>query len=727
MSETATSVLTNRVTWSSSLGGRLAAFARAHRRQVELVLAAAIYLGFACYLTWPLATNLSHSIYGAPGDPYGSMAFFRELAEHHYNPFLPGTISQLGAPAGIPIPWPRDLASAPAILTLYLLTALFGAIPAYGLYTLVGYTLTGAVTFLFARRLTGNTWAALIAGWAFAFYPFAGINGRGHPDNIQGWLLVLAVWRMVELMWHPTRRNGLVAGLAVTLCMWWSPYFILFGGVLYVIVTAVALLVAWRGGGLRPMLMPQLLAALIVCAFLAGLGVLSTVGETQAIGARTHTTRELDFYAAHPLQYVLPDLESPLFGGDTRAYLERYPYGGAGIENTLYVGVTVILLALVAFAAFVRRRLAPWLGGAVLALSLIAVAGVVTSMSPEARVFGVLIPFPSHFIAQVTTTWRVYSRFVIVVMLALAVLAAVGLDALTRRRSTWVRVGAMSLATIAIPLDLWAPQHGNVDNISTPGIYKTLARQPMGLVAEYPLAASSFNTYSDVFYQSAYGKPLTGGYLEGSFQERLAFSLAELSNPSTAPRLATLGVRYVLLDATPASWGEWPAAGEPGAGFRLIAREPYADLYLVTARPQSPALVAAGEGFGATLPTNTGPVNWLERPSGTINLVGTCKSCDGVLSMTLASYAQPHDVTILDDRGRVLGRATVGAAARATIPLHFSRHTAIRLVATPGPQAVSETEGSPSVSVEVAGLEFAGAGHAVTPKVTQRSGGGGAG
>jgi hypothetical protein len=708
MSGTATGELADRVSWSSARAGRLAAFVRANRRQLELALAFTIYLGFACYLTWPLVISLAHGIYGAPGDPYGTMAFFRVLVEHHYNPFLPGTISQFGAPAGIPIPWPRDLASAPETLTLYLLTAVFGAIPAYGLYTLAGYTLTGVVTFLFARRLTANTWAALIAGWAYAFYPFADINGQGHLDFVHGWLLVLPVWRMLELMWQPTRRNGLLAGLAVTLCMWWSPYFILFGGLLYVVCTVAAVIRGWRAGTLRAMLVPQLIVALCVCLFLAGLDALSTTGEIEGIGVRTHSTQELGFFAARPLEYVVPDVQSPLFGGDTRPYLAKYPLGGSGIETTLYVGVTVMLLALVAFTAFLRRRLSPRLGGAVLALSLIAAAAVITSLSPEARIFGVLTPFPSHFIAQLTTTWRVYSRFVMVVMLALVALAAIGLDVLARTRRPWLKVAVMALATVAIPLDLWAPQHGHVYKITTPGIYRTLAREPMGLVAEYPLAASSFNTYSDIFFQGSYGKRLLGGYLEGSFEERLALSLAVLS-PSTASRLAALGVRYVLLDATPASWGGWPAAGTPGPGFRLIAREPYADLYRVTARPQSPALAAAGAGFSSTLLTHAGLVNWLEQASGTIDLIGACASCSGELSMVLESYAQPREVTLLDSQGTVVYRQIIRGAALVKVPLHFSRKAAVRLITSPGPQPVSNEEGSPEVSVGVGKLEFVGA------------------
>jgi hypothetical protein len=705
MNRTVTGTLEH-ASWSSSSAARLATLVRTRRAHIELALAIAFYLAFACYLTWPLITGLAHSIYGTPGDPYGTMAFYRELVTHHQNLFLPGTNTQFAAPEGLAIPWPRDLASAPEGLSLYLLTALFGAIPAYGVYTLAGYTLTGVATFLLARKLTGNTWAALIAGWAFAFYPFAAISGQGHLDFVHGWVLVLAIWRIVELMWNPTRRNGLLAGLAVAFSMWWSPYFILFVGVMYVASTAAGLLVAWRNHTLRATLTSQSIAALVILVFAAFLAVLSTMSATEGIGARTHDAQELRFYAARALEYVVPDAQSPLFGGATRHYIGILMHGGSAIENTLYVGGTVLLLALIALAAFIWRKLKPTLGGVVLALAFIVAAAVITSLPPEARILGVAIPFPSHFIAQITSTWRVYSRFVMVVMLALVLLAAVGLDALTRGRALWVKIGVMSLATIAIPLDLWTPQGGHVTKISTPGIYKTLARQPMGLVAEYPLAPASYNTSSDIFFQSAYNKPIINGYSENSFQEQRALSLAVLADPSTAPRLATLGVRYVVVDAAPPTWG-WPEAGTPGAGFRLLSHEPYADLYLVTARPKNPALAAAGEGFGQAQLTATGVVTWLEQSSGTIGLAGTCTSCNGILSLTLASFAQPRHVTIFDSRGHILGQGPVTGSTHVRLPLRFSGgHTTLRLTATPGPQRANETPNSPSVSVQVSNLEF---------------------
>jgi hypothetical protein len=723
MNRAVTGVTPARATWSSSLATRLARLTQIRRAQLELILAVALYLGFACYLTWPLITDLAHSIYGEPGDPYGTMAFFGNLVSHHRNPFLPGTVTQFAAPEGIPIPWPRDLASAPEVLSLYLLTAVFGEIAAFGLYSLAGYTLTGVVTFLFARRLTKDTWAALIAGWVFAFYPFAAINGRGHPDFVQGWVLVLAIWRLLELLWHPSTRNGLLAGLAVVLGMWWSPYFILFVGVAYAAITAAALLRAWRDGSLRLVFKPQLTAALVIAVFMVGLGVLSTFGGTEGIGVRTHSTYELGFFAARPLEYLLPDIQSPLFGGTTKHYLSAYPLNGTGVETTLYVGITVILLALVAFVAFIRRKLTPLAGPAVLALWLVAIVAAITSLSPKAHIFGVLLPFPSHFISLVTTTWRVYSRFVMIVMLALSVLAAVGLTVLTRGRSFWVRIAVMSLATIAIPLDLWAPQGGHVEKIPTPGIYKILARQPMGMVAEYPLARANTNVYGDIFFQRIYNKPLINGYVKGSFQELRAYSLAVLANPSTAPRLAALGVRYVIVDATPPTWG-WPPSGQPGAGFRLIAHEPYADLYAVTLRPKNAAVATTGEGFANALPTKTGISSWLKELTGTIELDGICTICNGMLRISLESYGQPHYVTIFDRHGRRLAHGSVSGSTEVNIPIRFAKRETLRLTATPGPQPVNEApvnlSASVSVSVRVFNLEFSGGGRLST-RAAQRS------
>lgn len=694
---------------AAGVARRLLAAARAHRRSLELVLAFALYFGFACYFTWPLVTDLAHTIYGAPGDPYGTMSFYRELVAHNHNPFLPGTVSQFNAPKGQPIPWTRDLASMPGVGTQYLLTAVFGTIPANGLYALMGYTLTGVVTFAFVRRLTGNAWAALIAGWAFSFYPYAILNGQGHDDNIQGWVLVLGIWRMVELMNRPSRRNAILAGVAVVFGMWWSPYFILLGGVAYVAGAVASLAVAWHAGRLRSTFGPQAITAAIVVVFLGFLGWLSTTGPSgNSLGVRTNGVEEFNTYSARPLEYLLPDARSPLFGRDTAHYLETHLHGSNPSEATLYVGITIILLALVAFWAFMRRKLTPGLGRAVLLLSLVVAAALITSAPPEVRLLGALIPFPSHFISQITSTWRVYARFVIVVMLGLSVLAGIGLNVLTRGRVWWVQIAILLCVSVAVPLDLWGRLIGRTNKLETPRVYAALAREPFGLVAQYPLTPSGYNLYDELFFQNAGGKPLINGYPEGTTEERRALSLANLAEPSTAPRLATLGVRYIVVESTPPSYG-LPPPGKPGRGFRLLFEESYANLYAVTAKPSSPALAADGEGFSVNETTPSGDFSWLVQPRGTIELAGSCARCSGVLTMTLISFARPRIVVVSTVSGQLLARRLVSGPTRLSVPLAFSRHLTLEVAATPGPQSITKTIGTPdprSVSVQVGALEF---------------------
>ena len=177
------------------------------------------------------------------------------------------------------------------------------------------------------------------------------------------------------------------------------------------------------------------------------------------------------------------------------------------------------------------------------------------------------------------------------------------------------------------------------DTYSIPNVYKVLARQPRGLTAEYPLVPYGYNFYQDVFYQNVHGMPMINGYLAGTLQERRAVSLANLSDPHTGPRLAALGVRYVIREAGASPYG-LPSAGTPRKGFRLIYRDSFARLYAVTARPSGPALPTPDAGFAGDEVAPGGTVaNWLEAPSGTIEFAGGCKTCTGTLGMTLWSFA----------------------------------------------------------------------------------------
>jgi hypothetical protein len=679
-----------------------------------LLLATLLYIGSAVFLTWPLVEHFNHSLYAAnpPGDPIGSLSFYRDLVADHKTPFLPGVLHQVSAPAGQPIPWGRDLGSLPSVLTDWLFSLIFGAVAGANLYVFLAFVATGSAMFCFMRWLTGNMWVALLCGWMYAFYPFATINGQGHVDGIQGWVFVLALRRLVVLQREPNIRNAGLVALTSAFAMWWTPYFILLWGVALVVLALVTLVFAWRDGRLGTMLRLEAFGGAIVLVFFAAIAAVSTGSSGQSLGVRTNGLAEFNAYSARILEYLLPDANNPIFGHDTAGYLMAHIHGSNPSEATLYVGVTTLALGFIALVAAFARRLTGPLARIALMAACLALVAIIFSAPPQGSLDGVTIDFPAHFVMELTTTWRVYSRFVVVAMLGLTVLAGIGLDWLSRRRRRSVSWAILTVATVLVVLDLWArvPNEGQrVYTTVHPSVFTTLAhqRQP-GLVAEYPLVPNEDSFYWDVYYQSLYRKPLINGYESGSLAEHRALSVANLALPTTAGRLAEMGVRYIVVEKGPSPYG-LPPAGTPRTGFRRLASDWFATLYMVTARPSGPALPAVGPQFDGDEIGAGGVIsNWLEEPTGTIALTGRCLGCRGVLSMTLTSFARPRTVTV-SAGGRVLWRHRVVKPIVVRIPLTYGETRSLTLAATPGPQSIAATIGGTddrSVSIYVTNLQY---------------------
>lgn len=678
---------------------------------MQIVLAAAAYAAFTIWFTWPVATDLDSTIYGAPGDLTGSIANLRELVDGRHNPFLPGTLTDFNAPEGQPIAWALNLSVWPAMTVLYALAIPFGATASFTLFTGLGYLASALGMFLLIRRLTGNPWIALLIGFAYGYYPFAVVNGAGHNFFVHGWVFVLIFWRMLELSERPTRRNAILAGLAVIVAVSWAPYFILIGGVLYATLAALDLVSAARRKRFRVHLKPQLVAAALIVGYL---GALSAVTLSSAEGTlREHPEAALTAYSARPLEYLLPPAGNLLLGDTTGPYLQRHLHGSNFTESTLYLGVSILALALVALVAGVRRRSSPAARRLTLISAAIGIVALAFSAPPKVSLLGELVPMPSWFVFQFTSTWRVYSRFVMVVMLAACLLAALGLHLLSRGRRPVVRAALLGALTVVIPLDLYVESSGDTatTRLQTPPIYDVLRAQPPGILAQYPLYPSGHGDYQELFYQQAHGKPILNGYADLP-QEGRDLALANLEDPSTAGRLAALGVRYVLVPAIPVA-PPVTDPGDPGRGFRLIAESAYgpttAKLFRVTAPPDR-SRVALLDGFDRTEGPPGGEFRWMTQRTGTLEVAGMCNPCVGTLRFTAVSFGRPRRVMLRSSEGRVIAARRVVGPTRFVVPVRFRRRLELTLATTPGPEPIAAvlkgSADSRSVSVQISDPRF---------------------
>jgi hypothetical protein len=676
-------------------------------RAAQTAGALLLYLAFAVFLTWPLVLHLGSSAYMVTASPHGgdmggSTAQLRELVQHHQNPFLQGRLHDFAAPEGQEIRWALNVATFPSTSLLYILALCFGATAAYGLFVLGGYVASGTAMFLLARKLTGSPWIGGITGWAFAFYPFAVVTGE-HPNFIHGWVFVVMLWRFLRLIEEPTKRQGLYFGAATILAMTWTQYFIMIGGIAFAALLVSLLAVAAFRRETRLYAAPLSTSVAVVVPFvlmmrslLLASGAESTLPQN-VLADVLNTSARLPMYFVPPAHHVL--------GGLTAAYLNAHHLNA--VEWTLYLGITTVVLAVAGVMAAVLRRLEPVPRTFTLVVCSSTIVAFLFSFPPRTSLFGTEIYLPSELIFATSSSWRLYTRFVIVVMAGVACLAAVGLSWLTQGRSRRATVAILGAATLLVPTDLWDRPPDHIYRFEADPIYRVLGGQPAGGVAEYPLrSVGHVGDYLDTYYQDAHGRPILNGYFAGA-QERRALALHALNDPATAGHLATLGVRYVVL--TPWRIGpDAPDPGKPTNGFRFLARDAYASLYRVTAPPQP--FVYEQDGFWGPEGKAGNQFQWAGEAPVRLGIIAPCSSCTGLLRFDASSLGRPRTVGLRTSDGRTLRSIPVGVSGRPVIfPLHFRHRTVVELLIAPGPQSIAETLGNSDprrVSVMISDLRF---------------------
>lgn len=666
-------------------------------------LATLIYALVAVYLTWPLAKDPSHTTISAYGDLTSAIAVFREYVEDGINPFLPGTIRDLEAPYGSDVDWTLNVAAFESTCVLYLLTFLFGALPAFALFGVAGFVATGAVTFALVRKLTGNPCIALLIGWAYAFYPFVVSQAEaGHIHYVHGWPFVLILWRMLIVYEHPTVPHGLIAGGAAVVAFAWTPYYLLVGGIEWASLVALGLIMAFvrRRREVSTHLKAHAASALLVLGFAAALFAIQSLSAS-GTGVAHHDLQEVIMYSARAPEYVVPHEGHVVVGEAAGEWRRDHRHDSTSAETNLYVGWTLILLSIVAVVAAVRGRLGSGQSWTVLAASAVAFVALLWSAPPEFSAFGNVYPLPSKLTFKIAPEFRVYSRFVWVVMLGVCILAAIGIHGLLRIRSRgFGTIVAVAIAVlVALDLRVPPPEMNAVADQPSPALER-LADLPPGNVAHYPIVPSDNAKLPASLVQDFHEKPIVNGYGANTLQERRVLQLADLVAPGTAGRLAMLDVRWVLLDH--AMFGDVvPVLRSLGDRYRFVTDDGDYTLYEVVAAPKP--LVSLGDGFGdleeeseiAAALGHTRTFRWLKEPEGTIELLGPCDRCRGELSFDTESLAVPRRAELLDEAGSVVGSATIqsGRRERISFTVEFSHRAHFKLRTTPGPLSAAEPTG----------------------------------
>jgi hypothetical protein len=479
------------------------------------------YSALTVFFTWPLAPGLASRVIAHFDPPFSAWRLARLV--HNMAGGEPLFDGEIFWPAQQTLAY-SDAMLAPAVFAWPLLAIGLTPLAVLNLFTLGGVTGSAAAAYVLARRLTGSTGGAVVAGLVFAFAPYR----RDHLQHLElqwAFWMPLALWAWHRALDGGRARDAMLCATFVLLQLLSSIYYGLFLAMTMAVICPLTLV--WRRGRIGRGALGGLAAGAVVVA---------------AVAAAYHRPYAL----ARELVGERDPAETVRYSADVSSYLAATP------DNILYGALTQS-------PGSNEKRLFP--GVAPIALSIVA---LVPPVSPVALVYGTAIAVawdaslgPSGRTYPWLRSWlpalgfvRAPARLAIIVLLGMSVLTAFGLARIARLASgrfVIVAVGAMLILEYsATPLTVqWIPRE-------PPQLYAWLSWQPRQVTLELPIPRPADVPLHDAFYmyaQTWHWQPLANGY-SGHYTRAymdLLNALVGFPDQRASAAMALTGIERVVL------------------------------------------------------------------------------------------------------------------------------------------------------------------------------------
>jgi hypothetical protein len=396
-----------------------------------------------------------------------------------------------------------------ALLTLPIQVVL-GVTVSYNFVVLFSFVVGGYGAYLLALQVLPRGGertdhiVAFLGGAVFTFSPFHFAHLLGHMQVFSlEWLpfFVLCLVRSLSTDGLRVRSDLVLPALFLVLtglCDWYYVLYLLLFTVVYLgyrlwvqrrprmLLLKTALILILSGVALSPLLVPMALEA---------------IRDSSYLSSPFDTTVRL---SADLLAFVTPNEFHPLWGEAASRLSESFT--GSTSERTVFAGY--IPLALAAYAVWAKRRqAAPWLASLAVFFFL--------ALGPYLHVGGRQLPVPLPYLLlyrlfPFLNIARSVSRFDVMVMLTLAVLAALGLRAALRRLAVERRT-TVSVIAVALVCCEFLPAPYPLSPVEVPPCYQALAEDAEEYaILELPM---NWDRPAHLLYQTVHRKPIVAGYV----------------------------------------------------------------------------------------------------------------------------------------------------------------------------------------------------------------------
>ena len=644
--------------------------ARPSRRSFALLflpLAALCYGLIAGFYLLPMTGNPGQAIGGwiDARENYWNLWWARQaLLQEHANPFQ---ATNMQYPFGISLLF-HTFNLANGILSLPF--QLFGGVAfAYNMLNLLALVLAGSGMCALVWYVVRSRSAAFVAGLIYAFSPYVAFHVDAGQTNLIAiqWMpwyfLALLLGLRRHWIWLPVASILLLVN---ALTDW---HYVVF---LAIITAITALYEAMRLPRARYITLLAKLGLLGGCFVLLAAPVLFPM--LRELSSDLAVTRDLDDslnHSADLLAFGLPSPFHPLWGAWAgKIFYERLvpPNMVGGLAS---LGYATVLLALAGVVS--RRR--DWA-----LFALIAAAGAVLALGPYLRVDGAVVelaagrPVPLPYLLfhrlPLMSTVRVPSRFVLVTMFGLSVLAGMGVAAIwswfgSTRRARFVAGLALLPITAVLLFEYWPAPFKTTpvtpDQVSP--FYLQLGQD----ASRYAIADVPYLEARSMFFQTFHNKATLGARI--ARPKLHPWAAARFFGPllqGAPPRLeigeddsvtawhaalACQNVRYVVFykDTKDARYKEYAARLE---ALLFAGQTPvYEDASLRAYRPPAETAREAywtpanEEWYDGERNDQNRPIRWLKGDRGSL-LAYPCGARTIVLRFIAYSYAIPRTIEI---------------------------------------------------------------------------------
>jgi hypothetical protein len=512
-------------------------------RLARFLKSLALFTVLTVVMTWPQASRLGSAAHDHH-DVYFNLWRFAWVA--HALSTAPAHLfdGNIFAPESATLTF-SDAMPVESFIAAPMLWAGLRPILVHNIMLLGGIILSAAGIWVLAAELTGSAAAGITAGVVFAFAPYRFEHYMHMELQWTVWMpwAFWAMHRALRPVAEPPEvpaeggaraswKYGLLTGLFVALQFMSSIYYGIFL-VTLLPVTAVLLLV-----GMRPARLKRSIGSLVLGAILAGIVVapyaMLYLGTKSRVGGRSES--ETLYFSARPSSYKMATETNYLYGEGSAEY------GRA--ERRLFPGLLPILLALV---GLLLRRPSDEAIAYLVALAL--------AFEMSLGLQGYSFTFLYHH-APIFDSLRAPARLGVFVLFFLSLLAAYGhaaLEAVMPRRGRPV----LALAVCAVlMLEYWvAPLPLTAYPNTAPPLYAWLARQPPGIVAEFPMPRVNTLPGDEARYaymSTFHWMPLVNGYsgyYPPSYMNRIE-TLRRVPDRMALDRLRRDQVRYIIVHAS---------------------------------------------------------------------------------------------------------------------------------------------------------------------------------